>query len=222
MMLKQIRPFLHWLSFIVSRYLNKFIEDSHFNPDIQCCSTCLLVIIKNQHQLTSYLFVEFPKSSTMLNKSCINHLASFERIFTILFILTTVKTALSDEARAIIADSVSRSHQEVVPPELDHDSIDDGPIVSPIYPKDHSNFLDSLSSSSGNDHEEPHRYPLIRMDFTYAKPVIILLWILISALAKFGKLFFLLFFFCIIPISLKILKEWNYNSYTYQTKNTFS
>lgn len=124
----------------------------------------------------------------MLKKSIINRGTDFKPIFTILFILATVKTAFSDEARAIIADSVSRSHQEVVPPELDHDSIDDGPIVSPIYPKDHSNYLDSLSKSSDNDHEEPHRYPLIRMDFTYAKPVIIGLWILISSLAKFGKL----------------------------------
>lgn len=123
----------------------------------------------------------------MVKKYSIYRLASFKRIFIVLFILATVKTAFSDEARAIIADSVSRSHQEVVPPELDHDSIDDGPIVSPLYPKDHSNFLDSLSSSSGNNDEEPHRYPLIRMDFTYAKPVIIGLWILISSLAKFGK-----------------------------------
>ncbi|GFU24843.1 uncharacterized protein NPIL_21001 [Nephila pilipes] len=106
-------------------------------------------------------------------------------VLSCLISVSIIHSTLGDEARAVIADSVSRSHQEVVPPELDHDTIDDGPIVSPINPHDHSNFLENFSSKNG--HEEPQRFPFIRMDFTYAKPVIIGLWILISSLAKFGE-----------------------------------
>ncbi|GFR16395.1 uncharacterized protein TNCT_393691 [Trichonephila clavata] len=108
-------------------------------------------------------------------------------VLSCLIVATTIRSALGDEARAVIADSVSRSHQEVVPPELDHDTVDDGPIVSPINPHDHSSFLENFSSKNGHGHEEPQRFPFIRMDFTYAKPVIIGLWILISSLAKFGE-----------------------------------
>ncbi|KAG8200347.1 hypothetical protein JTE90_028529 [Oedothorax gibbosus] len=140
----------------------------------------------------------------MFQKSDSNHLDNLKCILTVLLILANFKTAFSDEARAIIADSVSRSHQEVVPPELDHDAIDDGPIVSALYPNDHSNYLDSLSTSSGIDHDEPHRYPFIKMDFTYAKPVIIGLWILISSLAKFGRsvCHFIVLFGSDMPFSL--------------------
>ncbi|GIY89862.1 uncharacterized protein CEXT_114751 [Caerostris extrusa] len=101
-----------------------------------------------------------------------------------LIFLTVIRSTLGDEARAIVADSVSRSHQEVVPPELDHDDSDDGPIVSPI--NDHSNFLENFSLNKETE-EKPKRFPFIKMDFSYAKPVIIGLWILISSLAKFGK-----------------------------------
>lgn len=108
--------------------------------------------------------------------------------FSIIFILCCVQYVVCDEARAIVADSVSRSHQEVVPPESDdHDAVtNDGPIVSPIHPGDHKGYLDILTSKE-NEHETPHRYPFIRMDFSKAKPLIITLWILIASLSKFGK-----------------------------------
>ncbi|GBM39358.1 hypothetical protein AVEN_119027-1 [Araneus ventricosus] len=123
----------------------------------------------------------------MLIHQSIKNYHSFLAFRYILIFLSVVHLSVGDEARAIVADSVSRSHQEVVPPELDHDTSDDGPIVSPI---DHSHFLENFSVDKGDKHEVPERFPFVRMDFTYAKPVIVGLWILISTLAKFGKYLF--------------------------------
>lgn len=125
----------------------------------------------------------------MLIHQCTKNLHRFFTFRYILISLSLVHLTVGDEARAIVADSVSRSHQEVEPPELDHDTSDDGPIVSPI---DHSHFLENLLTEKANKHEVPERFPFIRMDYSYAKPVIVGLWILISTLAKFGKYQFLL------------------------------
>lgn len=107
---------------------------------------------------------------------------------TFLFVLFSLHDVRCDEARAIIADNVARSHQEAVPPEVDdHDAISsDGPIVSPIHPGDRKSYLDLLNPKA-HGHEIPQRFPFIRMDFSKAKPLVITLWILIASLAKFGE-----------------------------------
>ncbi|GFU49172.1 hypothetical protein NPIL_261591 [Nephila pilipes] len=106
-------------------------------------------------------------------------------LFLLSLLITSLGTAIGDESRAIVDDTVSRQHHEAIQPETDshedYQTSDEGPLVLPVsYHHDMKILNDKPPSQKGG-----FKMATLKLEYV-GTPFLIALWMLIAGLTKIG------------------------------------